>query len=145
MLDSCDKPDKYLLFFLERAISTISINYYGKLDYERMYIGALKGIVESLDPFSNVIIQEKSRVFQGKNTEKSLCYTVNGKVGIIKISHFCETTAEELHYAIVNLRKNEITQVIIDLRGNWGGSVDALVAVCNLLVKASPLFLVKIN
>lgn len=55
-------------------------------------------------------------------------------IGIIEITHFGETTGVEFHHAINQLRSEGMRAVILDLRNNPGGLLDAAVDV------ASPFF-----
>ncbi len=46
-------------------------------------------------------------------------------VGYIKVSKFARTTAEEFHEALLKLKSSGMKKVIVDLRGNGGGYLDA--------------------
>ena len=52
-------------------------------------------------------------------------------VGYLKISSFQKTTARELDDALWNLQKQGMQSLIIDLRGNPGGWLDASVSVAD--------------
>ena len=48
-------------------------------------------------------------------------YMINQTTGYIKISHFSETTYPEFMIALEKLKKTNLQQLILDLRGNGGG------------------------
>lgn len=52
-------------------------------------------------------------------------YKVDANTGYIKISRFAATTYDEFKTALQSLKKQGVTQLIIDLRGNPGGYLDA--------------------
>ena len=55
-------------------------------------------------------------------------------IGYIVINSFTLTTAEEFHSALSQLREKGMRHLILDLRGNGGGVMDAAVAVVNELL-----------
>ena len=61
-------------------------------------------------------------------------YMLNKNIGYIKINEFGSTTTNEFIKAISKLKKKGMTGVIIDLRGNAGGFLDAAVGVCDELL-----------
>lgn len=60
-----------------------------------------------------------------------IAYMMNKTTGYIKINEFGSTTADEFAKAIVKLQKQGMTSMIVDLRGNPGGFLDAAVSVCD--------------
>lgn len=61
--------------------------------------------------------------------------TVDGKkTGIIEISSFAETTAEEFEKSLTSLEKEGIEGLIIDVRGNPGGLLDSIEEILQLFV-----------
>lgn len=60
-----------------------------------------------------------------------IVYMVNKTTGYIKINEFGNTTADEFAKAILKLKKQGMTSMIVDLRGNAGGFLDAAVNVCD--------------
>lgn len=56
-----------------------------------------------------------------------VAYMVNPDIGYIKISRFSATTYEEYREAFEKLKKNGMKKMILDLRGNPGGYLDAAV------------------
>lgn len=55
----------------------------------------------------------------------------SAKTGYIKINHFQKNTADELDAALMNLYNQGMRRLIIDLRGNPGGLLQAAVEVSN--------------
>lgn len=58
-------------------------------------------------------------------------YMVNKNTGYIKINEFGSTTAKEFTNAIQKLKNQGMTSMIVDLRGNSGGFLDAAIGVCD--------------
>ncbi len=61
-------------------------------------------------------------------------YMLDGSTGYIKLNEFGSTTAEEFHNAIVKLQRKGMKNMILDLRGNSGGFLDAAISVCDELL-----------
>lgn len=62
--------------------------------------------------------------------------------GYIKVNRFAETTAKEFHKALSDLVKQNITTLILDLRDNGGGYVDAAIAMADEFLKQDELIVV---
>lgn len=60
-----------------------------------------------------------------------IAYMVNNETGYIKLSKFSASTYEELVGAIANLQKKGLRKLVLDLRGNGGGLLDAAVKVAD--------------
>ncbi len=58
-------------------------------------------------------------------------FMVNDSIGFIKISKFARTTYNEFMEALTSLRKEGMTKMIFDLRGNSGGYMDAATNIAN--------------
>lgn len=54
--------------------------------------------------------------------------------GLILIKDFGETTSEEFERAVATLKKQGMKQLILDLRGNGGGVLDAAIGICRQLL-----------
>ena len=63
-----------------------------------------------------------------------VAYMVNDQTGYIKLNEFGSTTAEEFHNAIEKLKSQGMKDMIVDLRGNAGGFLDAAISVCDELL-----------
>jgi len=59
---------------------------------------------------------------------------VEGNMGYIKLDHFLENSADEVTDALANLKKNNPSGIILDLRGNGGGILQDAVRIVNLFV-----------
>lgn len=59
---------------------------------------------------------------------------INDTVGFIKVSRFARTTHEEFVKGVDELKEQGMTKLIIDLRGNGGGYLDAAVNICDELL-----------
>lgn len=54
-----------------------------------------------------------------------------GKIGYLQITQFSERTGDEFRAALSGLEKDGITSLVIDLRNNPGGLLDAAIDVCD--------------
>jgi carboxyl-terminal processing protease len=61
-------------------------------------------------------------------------FMLNPTTGFILIKDFGETTSEEFERAVVNLKKHGMQQLVLDLRGNGGGILDAAIGICRQLL-----------
>lgn len=144
-----DCPDKYVSLLLERAVKIISRNYIGDIDYDKIYFGALSGMMNALDGYCNVLQLSKQSTDSEQNNDRtesivsSMLDIGTYSVGIIKISIFTEYTPCELRNILKDFSEKNIETAIIDLRDNPGGSIHSLIEVCNLLVKSRPIFYSK--
>lgn len=60
-----------------------------------------------------------------------IAYMVDPQTGYIKINQFGATTADEFESAIKKLKKQGMTKMILDLRSNSGGFLDAAIQICD--------------
>ncbi|MBO4654398.1 MAG: S41 family peptidase [Bacteroidales bacterium] len=60
-----------------------------------------------------------------------IAYMVDHQTGYIKINQFGATTANEFSEAITQLKKKGMSKMILDLRSNSGGFLDAAIQVCD--------------
>lgn len=58
-------------------------------------------------------------------------YMAQPGIGYIKINRFAETTAEEFIQAVKKLQSRGMKKIMIDLRGNGGGVMDAAIAIAD--------------
>ena len=56
-------------------------------------------------------------------------YMLNKETGYIKLNKFAATTEKEFTDAVINLRKNSMQNMILDLRGNGGGYMMAATSI----------------
>jgi carboxyl-terminal processing protease len=61
-------------------------------------------------------------------------YMIDDHTGYIKINQFGSTTPEEFDRALSKLTRNGMTKLVLDLRGNSGGYLDAAIRVCDELL-----------
>lgn len=62
--------------------------------------------------------------------------------GYIKVNRFAETTAKEFHTALSALKQQNMQTLILDLRDNGGGYVDAAIAIADQFLKQDELIVV---
>lgn len=58
-------------------------------------------------------------------------YMLDHNTGYIKLIRFSKTTEDEFHEAAGNLTKEGMTNLILDLRGNGGGFLNAAIGICD--------------
>lgn len=68
-------------------------------------------------------------------------YIIGKQVGYIAISVFSETTSEEFRKALIALKKEGMTRLIIDVRDNPGGFMDAVSAIADELIGGKHLLI----
>ena len=79
------------------------------------------------------------RILPEKITRSSLSATVmlDAHCGYIAIETFSETTADAFHNAIKQLKQQGLQQLIVDVRGNPGGYMDAVAQIADELIGGS--------
>lgn len=88
----------------------------------------------SAKPLVFTITREQIRV------KSVACKLINKKIGYIKIRTFGDDTAVEFAKAMSALRAKNVKALIIDLRNNGGGLINAAVDLCSQMVPAgSPI------
>lgn len=86
-----------------------------------------------------VLRQEESLEFdlvRAKIVIKNVPYSgmVNEDIGYIRLTEFTTNAAKEVHTALMNLKKEGASKIILDVRGNPGGILQEAVAICNLFI-----------
>ena len=56
------------------------------------------------------------------------------RIALVRVTSFGDRTAEELEAALDKLAQESVEAIVLDLRDNAGGALDAAVAVCELLL-----------
>ncbi len=90
-----------------------------------------KGIDELID-FE--IIRDKIPLYS-----VDVAYMINNDIGYIKISKFAKTTYKEFREAIKKLENEGMVKLVLDLRGNGGGFLDAATNIANEFLEANKL------
>ena len=68
-----------------------------------------------------------------------VAYMINGNTGYIRINNFAITTYDEFMRGLRELKGHGMTKLIIDLRGNSGGVMEAAVQIANQFLKQNQL------
>lgn len=68
---------------------------------------------------------------------------LSNNVGYIKLDKFLENSGQEVRDALVDLRKNNLTGLVLDLRYNGGGILQEAVKIVNLFVERDILIVVQ--
>ncbi len=66
-------------------------------------------------------------------------YMIDDVTGYIKLGQFSATTHQEFKQAMERLKRNGMTQMILDLRGNGGGFLEAAINISDELLKPESL------
>jgi len=80
-------------------------------------------------PFEKTLIRDEI-----KQPNVSYYGMVDGNMAYIKLDRFLENSGDEVKNALVTLKKNNPTGVILDLRSNGGGILQEAVKIVNLFV-----------
>lgn len=76
-----------------------------------------------------------------KPIEASVHYELKGKTGYLDIAEFTKTTPKEVEKALTYFSEKKASKVILDLRDNPGGYLDALEDVADLFLKKGNIVL----
>ncbi len=68
-----------------------------------------------------------------------ISYMVNDYIGFIRINNFAMTTFDEFMKGLRELREKGMTKLILDLRGNSGGIMEAAIQIANQFLKEGQL------
>lgn len=68
-----------------------------------------------------------------------VAHMLDGDIGLIRVANFTSTTANELDKAIMRLREQGMTKLLLDLRGNPGGLLDQAVQVAERFIPSGKL------
>ncbi len=90
------------------------------------------------DPVEIEIIRAKVEIL-------SIRFEMKGDIAYINITQFSERTDEELSAALQSLTENNARGIIIDLRGNPGGLLEAVVDVASHFLSEGTILAVKGN
>lgn len=99
--------------------SEIDLVIYRKSEHKKFKVTVTRDLI----PVKSVVVATK----------------INSKTGYIKVNRFAETTFDEFHNALVALKKQEITELIVDLRENGGGYLEMAVAMADEFLKNKQL------
>jgi carboxyl-terminal processing protease len=66
-------------------------------------------------------------------------YMLDSTTGYIKVSRFAATTIEEFEKALLELRKQGMKDLVLDLQGNGGGYMGAAIGICDHLLSSTKL------
>lgn len=65
--------------------------------------------------------------------------TVKDRIGYVKLNRFSKTAASDLQKILYDFRKDSLKGIILDLRGNSGGMLDAAVDISNFFIRKGEL------
>ena len=70
-------------------------------------------------------------------------WTINNDIGYIRLTQFIQTSSEDLEKALINLEKNGVKSIILDLRNNPGGLLTAAVEVGRKFIAKGDIVSIK--
>lgn len=91
------------------------------------------------EPFIINVIRDK----QLSNNVRHCMLDTN--IGFIKIKSFKENTAKEFAQSVQNLKREGMKSIILDLRDNPGGSLNAAMDICKQLLNPNDLIITQIG
>ncbi len=85
--------------------------------------------------------QKKLKIKRGSIPISSIdaSFMINDSLGYIRINKFNATTYEDFMLAIKNLKAKKMTQLVLDLRQNPGGYLDAAINIADEFIGGNPL------
>ena len=140
---------------LAGAMDRVCRRFYQPVDELNLFEGAMSGMIQRLGDKNSKYIkaaqkQEFEEDLSQEDTVRGYCRAADGrwnfllpgdrKIGYIRISVFSEAgqgekgAAAEFRAALEQLGKEKISGLVLDLRGNGGGSLRAAVAICDMLI-----------
>lgn len=136
-------PDFALMLIIHNIVSTSYVN--PKIDSEKLIYGAIRGYFSALnDPYSKFLTPSEYAQFRTKTSAQSgaklTVKTLSNNIGYINIPNFdSRAIVPEIVQAILQLKSQNISGMLIDLRNNSGGQVSVAVEVASLWVKGGTI------
>ena len=87
------------------------------------------------------VIQIQSVLGDTQDAEGHWNFFLEGRdrIGYVRVSSFTDKTVDELRQAVARLQSEGMRGLVLDLRDNPGGYLDAGIGVCNLFVKSGAI------
>ncbi len=87
------------------------------------------------------IVHVRSVIGDTRNADGSWNYFLEGRdrIGYVRISSFTDDTAAELNETLLDLTADGMRGLVLDLRDDPGGYLNAAVNVCNLLIRSGAI------
>ncbi|WP_461450900.1 S41 family peptidase [Mucilaginibacter sp.] len=115
-------------------INGIDLNSKNSDDVSLLLKGSKGGVIKLLVRRGNDAPVEKDLVRDQIKQPNVSYYGMVGNVGYIKLDRFLENSGDEVTDALVALKKNNPSGIILDLRSNGGGILQEAVKIVNLFV-----------
>jgi carboxyl-terminal processing protease len=89
------------------------------------------------EPKEFSLVRADIRIYSVKDINNRRQFPLDANhIGYVRLTQFGERTADELEEALVELEKQGMTGLVMDLRGNPGGLLDQAVEVCEKFLEA---------
>ena len=129
----------YYKMFLSKVFDEIVQNYYIQIEPKMLYSSAVEGMTNSLDKYSKIWWgnERQEQKIKGRNVEASILLD---SIGLLRIKSFDPDIGSIVSCLVDSLLNQGVTKLILDLRDNFGGSIDSLIDVCNILIPEGLIF-----
>lgn len=123
-----------------RKINDTIIDETNKDDLISILDQTKENIIEIYRPSTsqNLIVKSKTGTYDSPTVYAKM---IDSSTGLIKITTFGSNTASEFEVKLNELETQNIEHLIIDVRDNPGGELDAAIAIANLLIYSDKPFL----
>jgi len=90
---------------------------------------------------TRAIVQEDAVLGDVHNSDGTWNYLLKGpdKIGYVRLDSFGNKTAQELDRVLHQLTQDKMKGLILDLRNNPGGSLEAAIAVCDMFIHSGDI------
>lgn len=88
---------------------------------------------------------QEIEVTRNNITLKNVSYKLIDDLAYLKISQFSVGSYEEFKRAIEEIESKDITKIIIDLRGNPGGTIESVIDILDLFIDQDKILVYTIN
>ena len=119
-------PEKFVVPFIEAGADIINVHYESNMNFDNVY-----NVVKEM-------IRAKSTVESGEY------YSIeNDSIGYINLYSFDENANEFIKKALADFDEKKITNIIMDLRNNPGGSLLVLNEICQHFIPKGPTVFIE--
>ncbi len=150
------KPDDEILKIAEAGAQPVDVTGYSVTDAVKLIRGAQKGsevklTIRKVDGTVKVIGIIRDEIKLEETFARSAVINTENKIGYIYLPEFYfnvdnpagQKCSEDVAKEIVKLKEENVQGIIIDLRGNGGGSLSEVVKMAGLFIEEGPICQVK--
>ncbi len=150
------KPDDEILKIAEAGAPPVDVTGYSVTDAVKLIRGAKKGsevrmTIRKVDGTVKVISIIRDEIKLEETFARGAVINADNKIGYIYLPEFYfnvdnpagQKCSEDVSKEIVKLKEENVQGIIIDLRGNGGGSLSEVVKMAGLFIEEGPICQVK--